>query len=106
MRRWFGTALIATLLAGCESSMPAPKPPGGLRDINVVIADHDKRLMALPGVVGVYVGLMDDNATPCLKVMLAREDPQVRRSIPREIEGYRVITEVTGEIKPMAPGVR
>lgn len=71
------------------------------RDINAVLASHDRRLLALPGVVGVYVGLMDDGATPCLKVMLARDDAQLRRTLPKELEGYPVLVEVSGEIKPL-----
>ena len=60
----------------------------------------DKRLLAIPGVVGVYVGLLSDGRTPCLKVMLARKTPENERAIPRTIEGYSVVTEVTGEIRP------
>ncbi len=71
------------------------------RDINAVLADHDDELMALPGVVGVYVGLLKDDRTLCLKVMLARKDPALERSIPRTLEGHRVLTEVTGEIRPL-----
>lgn len=71
------------------------------RDINVVLADHDKELLAIDGVVGVYVGLLDDQKTLCLKVMLARNDPALKRSIPCRIKGYPVVTEVTGEIKPL-----
>lgn len=74
-----------------------------LRDINAVIADHDDELMALPGVVGVYAGLLPDNRTHCLKVMLARKDRKLAKSIPRLIEGHPVVTEVTGEICPMRP---
>lgn len=72
------------------------------RDINAVLSDHDDRLLAIPGVVGVYVGLMDDGQTPCLKVMLAREDPALESSIPQTLEGYPVVTEVTGVIRPLA----
>jgi hypothetical protein len=71
------------------------------REINAVLADHDAELMALPGVVGVYVGLLNDGRTTCLKVMIARDDPALRRPIPRLIDGYRVIPEVTGPVKPM-----
>lgn len=70
------------------------------RDINAVLAAHDDELMARPGVVGVYVGLMADEKTLCLKVMLVKEDSELERSIPRVIEGYPVVTEVTGEIRP------
>ncbi len=92
-------AALLLLLCSCHgptnSANSMPK-----RDINAVLRDHDKELMALPGVVGVYVGLLDDAKTPCLKVMLIRHDPKVQSSIPSTLEGYRVVPEVTGEIKP------
>jgi hypothetical protein len=50
-------------------------------------------------VVGVYVGVLQDGKTPCLKVMLATET--THRAIPRELEGYAVIPEVTGKIRPL-----
>jgi len=78
------------------SHAPAPR-----RDINAVLADNDQRLLALPGVVGVYVGLMADGRTSCLKVMLARKTPELDRAIPHTLEGYPVVTEVTGEIRPL-----
>jgi hypothetical protein len=71
------------------------------RDINAVLAAHDKELLALPDVVGVYVGTLEDGRTLCLKVMLARKNPESERKIPRVIEGYPVTTEITGEIRPM-----
>ena len=58
------------------------------RDINVVLAAHDKKLLAIPDVVGVYVGTLQDRRTPCLKVMLARKTPESARKVPRSIEGY------------------
>ena len=71
------------------------------RDINAVLADHDKQLLAIPDVVGVYVGTSEDRRTPCLKVMLARANPESQRKIPREIEGYPVVTEVTGDVRAL-----
>jgi hypothetical protein len=73
------------------------------RDINDVLAGRNQQLMSIPGVVGVYVGQMADQRTPCLKVMLARKDRQQERSIPKVLDGYSVVTEVSGEIKPMSP---
>jgi len=70
-------------------------------DINAVLSRHDKELLAIPGVVGVYVGLLDDGKTPCLKVMLAQKSAQTERAIPKSIEGFPVVTEVTGEITPL-----
>ena len=88
-------------LGGCVSSPPQENSPNSPRDIHAVLAAHDRELLAQPGVVGVYVGLMPDHKTQCLKVMLARKDSSLERSIPRKLEGFPVITEVTGEIRPM-----
>src|SRR6266581_1176843 len=63
-------ALCLGLISCCSHNMR----PSPLRDINAVLADHDKELLAIPGVVGVYVGLLSDQKTQCLKVMLKRED--------------------------------
>jgi len=71
------------------------------RDIHAVLADHGQELLALPGVVGVYIGRLKDEKTACLKVMLAHKDSKLERRIPRNLEGHAIITEVTGEIRPM-----
>ena len=89
------------LLIGCHSSMNSKAPPAPLRDINAVLADHDQELLAIPGVMGVYIGLLKDEKTSCLKVMLARKDSNLEGRIPRKLEGYPVITEVSGAIRPM-----
>ena len=79
-----------------QNDSPSPR-----RDINAVLRDHDKELLAIPGVVGVYVALLEDGKTPCLKVMLARKTAETERAIPRTLEGYPVVVEVTGEIRPL-----
>jgi hypothetical protein len=84
---------LACIMMGCHSAMPTTDSTLPPRDINAVLADHDRQLLAVPGVVGVYVGLLDDQKTPCLKVMLALDDPQLRP----------VLLEVTGEIRPLRP---
>jgi hypothetical protein len=78
-------------MAQKDSATPA-------RDINEVIRAHDRELLAIPGVVGVYVAVLDDGKTPCLKVMLAQHSAEAERAIPKTLEGYRVIVEVTGVI--------
>lgn len=69
-------------------------------DINGVLAAHEKEWMAIPGVVGVYVGMLDDGKSPCLKIMLARRTPEADQ-IPAQIDGFPVRVEVTGEIRPL-----
>ena len=71
------------------------------KDINAVLKDHDKELLAIPGVVGVYVGLLPDDKTPCLKVMVVKETEDLTRKIPKTIEGYPVRIEESGVIRPL-----
>ena len=89
-----GVSIFVGSLAIAQNESPVPR-----RDINAVLAAHDKALLAIPGVVGVYVGTLDDG-TPCLKVMLAEKNSESEGKIPSMIDGYRVLTEVTGEIRP------
>jgi hypothetical protein len=71
------------------------------RDINAVLAAHDKELLALPDVVGVSVATLDDRRTPCLRIMLARHNAKTERALPSSIEGYPVLLEITGEIRAL-----
>jgi hypothetical protein len=88
---------LLSLLAAYPQAMAQNSSPS--RDINAVLAAHEKELLAIPGVVGVYVGSIGNERQLCLKVMLARANPESERKIPPMIEGYRVVTEVTGEIE-------
>jgi hypothetical protein len=99
--RVFCLLFIAALVVGCRHNMAQTNSSSAKRDINAVLADHDKQLMAIPNVVGVYVGVLEDGKTPCLKVMLARKSLETKRAIPRLLEGYPVVLEVTGEIRPL-----
>jgi hypothetical protein len=90
--------ILALGFAQLMAESPSPR-----RDINAVLAAHDRQLLDLPAVVGVYVGVLADGKSPCLKVMLARPTPETERKIPREIEGYPVVTEISGKIRPLRP---
>ena len=99
-----GVYLIVALLivvSGCRQNMAQNSSSAPNRDINAVLAAHDKELLAIPDVVGVYVGTLEDRRTLCLKVMLARQNPEAERKIPGTIEGYPVVREVTGQIRPL-----
>ena len=82
-------------------SMNALPNESPARDINAVLRAHDQDLLKLADVVGVYVGLLPDNKTQCLKVMLAQSNPKTEQVLPKKLEGYPVMIEITGEIRPM-----
>jgi hypothetical protein len=100
MKIW---SLCVGVIVGLGFAQLMAESPSPRRDINAVLAAHDRQLLDLPAVVGVYVGVLPDGKTPCLKVMLARPTPETERRIPRDIEGYPVVTEISGEIRPLRP---
>ena len=69
-------------------------------DINAVLNLHDDELMATLGVVGVYVGLLDDGETPCIKIMVAEKTPELEEKLPKSLDGHPVVVE-TGIIQPL-----
>lgn len=98
--RMIGPALVLGAMMAC-----AGKGSGAnvaTRSIDEVLAAHTDSLMALPGVVGTAIGLCDGER--CIKVLLADSTPETKRRIPARLEGYRVVTEVTGTIRPQGSG--
>jgi len=91
--------LAVSSIVVCHQNMAQSTSPRPNRDINVVLAAHDKELLAIADVVGVYAGTMQDSETLFLRVMLARKNPESVRKIPRMIDGYPVVIQVTGAIR-------
>lgn len=105
LRLWWAAALALS----CALALPAcredalreedhVKRPS--RPIADVLAAQSPKLMALPGVTAVGESALPDG-TPCIKVFLRSGDRELRRRIPRSIEGYAVVTDVSGEIRAL-----
>jgi hypothetical protein len=71
-------------------------------DVKRVMDAHVDELMAIPGVVGVAIGALEDGK-PCILVLVVQKTAEHSKLIPRDIEGYRVKIEESGEIRAM-PG--
>ena len=69
------------------------------RPIEEVAGDYTAAWMALPQVVGVMVGESADGA-PCIKVLVVEKTDQLARQIPQQVDGYRVVLEVSGPLRP------
>jgi hypothetical protein len=94
-------ALLAGAMACSGSQSEAGQGRGtnvAARGIDDVLAAHTDSLLALPGVVGTAIALCDGER--CIKVFLADSNPDTRGRIPPRLEGYRVVVEVTGTIRP------
>ncbi len=64
------------------------------RSIEEVKADWEERLMTIPGVMGVGIGLTQDRQGTCIKVYVNRQSSAQTDQIPQKIEGYPVEVEV------------
>lgn len=94
--------VVSTVGRGCqkqddqgdkrEKSLPT-------RSIEAVLEAHTDSLMTIPGVVGTGIG--EHQGKPCIKVMIVADSTAIRNRIPSELEGYKVIIDVTGEIKAL-----
>jgi len=91
--------VLSSLLVGCRlgGGNGASTPS---RDIKSVMEAHVDDLMAIPGVVGVAIGELKDG-TPCIQVLVAEKTRELRRRIPKTLEGHPVDIVVTGIIKPL-----
>lgn len=67
------------------------------RPVADVQRDHERELLAIPGVVGIGTG--ECEGAPCIRVMVDRLTSANRARIPVRLEGYRVEVEDTGEIR-------
>jgi hypothetical protein len=96
---WVVLLTVLSLAVSFSQNISRDRSQKPKRDINAVLAAHDKELLAIPDVVGVYVSTTKAGGELCLKVMLARKNRDSEQKIPRSIEGYPVVVKVTGEIR-------
>lgn len=96
---WLVAAAVACGQPGAEAEQgegPMEKKP-----IEDVLKEHTDSLMSLPGVVGTAQG--ECSGQPCIKVFVVKETFDLLKQIPREIAGYTVEVEETGEFKSLDP---
>ena len=79
---------IVTLTAA-ETDMPMT--------IQQVKEKHQAKLMALPGVVSIGIGLFESETV--IKIGLDGKYPDTEKVLPKELEGYKVISQTVGTIK-------
>ena len=91
--------MVGLLFLGCNSTGRPELKKMPDRPIEAVLKEHTSQLMALPGVVGTAQG--ECSGAPCIKVYVKSKTPDMVGQIPSEIEGYRVVIEETGEIRPL-----
>jgi hypothetical protein len=68
-----------------------------VKSMNEIQEEHQKRLLAIPGVVGIGQGI--SQGKPCFRIYVDKLTPELSAKIPTTIEGYPVAVLQTGEIK-------
>lgn len=96
--RLMAPALLAGALLACGAQGRREGATVSSRSIEDVLAAHNDSLMTLPGVVGTAIGVCDGER--CIKVFLAEMDLDTQGRVPKRLEGYRVVTEVSGTVRP------
>jgi hypothetical protein len=81
---------VPALSLGEEASMPT---------IQEVKAKHERRLLALPGVVSFGIGRGPDGAA-VLIVGLDGPRPETVAVLPKTLDGFPVRTEIIGTLRP------
>lgn len=90
---------VAVALAACGAGMRGERPMQAIA-IEVVLREHSRELLSLPGVVGVAESLCDGK--PCIRVYVTATTRELERQLPVTLEGYPVTVEETGEIRPLS----
>lgn len=71
------------------------------RTIEQVLAACTSGWMSIPGVVGTAIG--ERAGEPCLRVMVVKTTPQIRRAIPDRVDGFPVDVVETGAFRARRP---
>ncbi len=69
------------------------------RSIEQVFDSNRDSLLSIPGVVGAGIAKLDEK--PCIMVMVRTRSDSLSSRIPKEIDGYRVVIEETGEFRAL-----
>jgi hypothetical protein len=92
--------ILTAFMSACQSSEPVSSQTltdaPNMDHVTRLIALHQDDIMALPDVVAIGAALSDSE--PCIRVLLARDNPDTLAKLPTEIEGVRVVAETSGPI--------
>ena len=86
---------------GSRSRAPAGEQMAGMT-IEDVLKQNADFLMSVPGVVGAAVSKCEGK--PCILVLVVKKTPAVMDKIPSRLEGFPVVVEATGTLRPLDRG--
>lgn len=93
----YGILVIAVVAIVGIGLLDKSKP-----SIEDVKARHESSLMSIPGVVGVGISECDNSNIPFIMVYLEKETPE-SKSIPKQLEGFKIDVAIAGPIETIGP---
>ena len=69
------------------------------KPLEEVLKDHSSNLMSIPGVVGTAQALC--NQQPCIRIYVSELTKELKKQLPKTLEGYKVDIQETGPIKAL-----
>jgi hypothetical protein len=90
---------IFSFLAGEKIDSRPERNPMATKLIEEVLRANARKMMSIPGVIGVGQGLCEGN--PCIKVFVIKRTPELDQKIPKTLADYQVLIEEIGKIKAL-----
>ena len=91
--------VVLELTASCNVYENAYSARGSPMTIEDALKQHTDQLLSVPGVIGTAIG--ECAGTPCIKVFTAKKSTELLNKIPATLEGYSVVVDETGPIRPL-----
>jgi hypothetical protein len=88
-------ATLLLALGSCSTKDTDRTPPP--TNISQVLERHTDSLMKIPGVVGTAEGSCAGR--PCILVFVRQSTPEVRKTVPQQIDGFAVELRESGPIQ-------
>jgi hypothetical protein len=99
MKKFLLLIFISFAITNCDAQV---KDSSDMKrkPIDKVFKENQEKLLAIPGVQGYYQSLLEDG-NDCIVIMIDKLTDENRSKLPDSLEGYPVVIEAGGEIKPL-----
>ena len=96
---WAGLFGRAGESQAASQQLPGEADPAAVDAVTRVKERHENRLLGIPGVVGIGVGLSDRVAgRPVIEIYVKQATDSLRRALPSSLDGVEVKIVESGEI--------
>ncbi len=69
------------------------------KTIELVLAKYRDKIMALPGVVGISIGIYKNK--PCIRIFVTSKTKKLMGQLPNTLDKYTVVVQKTSEFRAL-----